>query len=472
MGYQTPKSKDYGVNKCESCLEKQRIIDRQFEEIQQLKQKLQANQRKSKAGFFGLSTPSSQIPVKANSLAENQAQKGGGKIGHSGVGRQIFSAAEADERRVAEVSVDICADCECHLNRQSSNERAIYELQREQLQKVYYTVERKVCPRCRKIVSGKVGNAFARMSLSNELITEVAEQHYVLGRTLGQIAERFALPFATLADSLQRIGKRLEPTLEKLKEDYRTSSVRHADETSWRTDGGNGYSWYFGSATVSLHLFRETRSANVVREMLGTKPLEGVLVVDRYSGYNRVPTEIQYCYAHLWREMKDLEQEFETDEEIKNYTSLMRLHLTDAMQLRKRNLSDTEYLAQAQAIKLKIEELSNRQAKHPAIRRWQDFFVEKHKRLFQWCSNALIPAENNYAEREIRKIVIARKVSYGSQSKEGAKTREIWTSILQTLKKREENPRDKLVEALNNLSQNENLDIAEELFGSPITHFG
>ena len=62
--------------------------------------------------------------------------------------------------------------------------------------------------------------------------------------------------------------------------------------------------------------------------------------------------------------------------------------------------------------------------------------------------------------------MIARKISYGSQSAEGAKTREIWTSVLQSLKKREENPRDKLVEILNKLSQNENFDIGEELFGS------
>lgn len=472
MGYEKPKSRDYGVNNCESCFEKQRIIDRQFEEIQQLKQKLQVNQRKSKAGFFGSSTPSSQIPVKANSLAENQAKKGGGQVGHAGVGRQIFSSSEADETRIAKVSARICADCECHLNRQSSNERAIYELCREQLQKVYYELERKVCPKCRRIVSGKVANAFARMSLSNELIVEVAEQHYVLGRTLGQIAERFALPFSTLADGLQRIGKKLESGVEKLKNDYRNSRVRHADETSWRTDGGNGYSWYFGSENVSLHLFRETRSASVAREVFGGEPLKGVLVVDRYAGYNRVPTEIQYCYAHLLREMKDLETEFEADEEVKNYCSQMKLHLTDAMQLRKRGLSELEYRTQAQTIKSKIEELSERQAQHPAIRKWQDFFVEKHRRLFQWCQNAKIPAENNYSEREIRKIVIARKMSYGSQSKAGAKTREIWTSILQSLKKREKNPRDKLVEALNNLSQNENLDIAEELFGSPTTHFG
>ena len=47
----------------------------------------------------------------------------------------------------------------------------------------------------------------------------------------------------------------------------------------------------------------------------------------------------------------------------------------------------------------------------------------------------------------------------------------VWTSILQILKKREANPRDKLVEALKNLSHNKNLDIAEALVGSPTTQF-
>ena len=91
MGYKLPKTKEYGVNLCEGCLDKQREIDRLKEEVQRLRLKVCANERKNKEGFFGSSTPSSQIPVKANSLAENQAKKGGGKVGHAGVGRaRIF----------------------------------------------------------------------------------------------------------------------------------------------------------------------------------------------------------------------------------------------------------------------------------------------------------------------------------------------------------------------------------------------
>ncbi|MFH1562568.1 MAG: transposase [Nitrospirota bacterium] len=34
------------------------------------------------------------------------------------------------------------------------------------------------------------------------------------------------------------------------------------------------------------------------------------MVVDRYNGYNKVPCEIQYCYAHLLRNVEDLEKQF------------------------------------------------------------------------------------------------------------------------------------------------------------------
>jgi hypothetical protein len=206
----------------------------------------------------------------------------------------------------------------------------------------------------------------------------------------------------------------------------------------------------------------------VVKEVLGQEKLAGVLVVDRYAGYNQVPCALQYCYAHLLRDLKKLAEEFESNEEVKAYSREMKLCLRDAMQLRNRGLSESEYARAAETIKSRMLELSQRPAKHLAMRNWQDFFVEKSERLYQWCVSSEIAAENNYAEREIRKVVIARKVSYGSQSEEGAKRREIWTSVLQSLKKREGEPREKLVEVLNGLVENQELDIAKELFGSPV----
>ena len=224
----------------------------------------------------------------------------------------------------------------------------------------------------------------------------------------------------------------------------------------------------FGSKEVSLYLFRQTRSGKVVAEVFGDEQLSEVLVVDQYAGYNQVRCSIQYCYAHLLRKQEDLAKEFPKSREIQSYTWQMCKWLGKAMKLRKEGLSEAAYVKQTTGIKEQILKLSRRNAKHPAVRKWQDFYVEKAERLYQWCRSEKIPAENNYAEREVRKIVIARKISYGSQSEMGAETREIWTSVLASLKKREANPRAKLVEGLNKLSEDENFDIAEFLFGDAI----
>jgi hypothetical protein len=228
VGYQEPKTRDYGVNLCEGCLEKQREIDRLKEENQRLKQKLNQNQRKLTEGFFNSATSNAKLPVKATSVAENQAKQGGGQVGHQGVGRKVFSSAEADECRIAKVEAESCPTCQCQLHQQSANERAIYELERERVRKVHYRIERKKCPKCQKIESGKVRNAFARVALSNELVIEVAEQHYLLGRSLGQIAGRFSLRESTICLSLKRIGEKLKPCVENLRQIYRTAEVRHA----------------------------------------------------------------------------------------------------------------------------------------------------------------------------------------------------------------------------------------------------
>ena len=66
----------------------------------------------------------------------------------------------------------------------------------------------------------------------------------------------------------------------------------------------------------------------------------------------------------------------------------------------------------------------------------QDIFRKHSKRLYHWTRDPTIPAENNLAERDLRPLVIARKVSFGSQSEAGARTRETLMTILHTLKKR------------------------------------
>jgi len=99
--YQPAKSHDHGVNTCSGCLEKQREIDRLKDEVTRLKARLRLRERKSQEGFFGTSTPSSTVPIKAHTATGKQRKQGGAKPDHQGHGRQSVAATNA--ARVVEV---------------------------------------------------------------------------------------------------------------------------------------------------------------------------------------------------------------------------------------------------------------------------------------------------------------------------------------------------------------------------------
>jgi hypothetical protein len=309
------------------------------------------------------------------------------------------------------------------------------------------------------------------MLLSNELLSEVVESHYLHGIPLGRITQRLKVNYSTVIESLHKLSRLFEPVIETFIQEYRKAWIRHADETSWRVDGMNGYCWLFSSEKVSLHLYRKTRSSVVVKSVLGTSQLAGYLVVDRYNGYNQSPCKIQYCFAHLSRDLKDEAARFEESKEVQEFISQMRQFLSEAMTLRGKKISDRKYYKEAGKIKegmlsLCLNELREERETtlHPAVKRWASFFIETSDRLYNWASDRRVPCENNRAERELRPTVIARKVSFGSQAEEGAKTREVLMSLMQTLKKRDENPRQKFKQLLDRISENPTLEVANLFF--------
>ena len=61
------------------------------------------------------------------------------------------------------------------------------------------------------------------------------------------------------------------------------------------------------------------------------------------------------------------------------------------------------------------------------------------KDLFRFTTDPSIDPTNNLSERELRHLVMIRKISHGSRSPRGAAVTAQLTSIIQTLKLRKEN---------------------------------
>ena len=181
--------------------------------------------------------------------------------------------------------------------------------------------------------------------------------------------------------------------------------------------------------------FGKNRSAKVPLAVFGKDQRPGVLVVDRYSAYNKVPCSLQYCYAHLLREVADLEKDFPDKAEVKAFVSTVVPMLSLAMGLRTRDITDKQFYKKAKGLKKEIKAAMESPAQHLGIRRIQDIFVENEERLYHWAKDRRVPADNNLAERDLRPSVIARKTSFGSIADAGAKTRTVLTSVVQSMKK-------------------------------------
>lgn len=454
------------INPCPFCHEKQQEINRLKDEIVCLKDRLRHRERKETDGFFGSSTPSSQKPVKANT-EEKPKKPRGAKRGHKGFGRKELAFSDADIVERVEGEREACPLCGNPLEAKGDDHRSVLDSRPVKAEKILYLLEKRWCRRCGKTFRAEPPGVLPKNLYGNQLMANAAVMHYLHGIPVGRVCEQLGIGDGALLNIFHRMATLFSGIVPKLVEEYRQSPVKHADETSWRTNGKNGYAWLFATPKISIFLFKKTRSASVPREVFGKERVPGILVVDRYNGYNKMPCTIQYCYSHLLREVEDIEKEFPDQKEGMAFVSSVAPLLTLAMGLRRQPISDDQFYQQATEVKRQIKVFMESPAQHMAIRRIQDIFTENEGRLYHWASNRDVPPENNLAERDLRPTVIARKVSFGSQSDGGAYSRGVLMTVLHTLKKRDADAAARLKYTLDQLAKDMGSDPFDFLFRHP-----
>jgi transposase len=289
------------INACPLCHEKQQKINQLEDEIASLKSRLKYRERKEKEGFFGSSTPSSQQPVKANTQEKPEKARGANN-GHDGSGRKALALSDADHVECVEAEAgEVCPLCGNPLAFKGSDDRSVLDSRPVRAEKIIYRLEKKWCSRCHKTFRAEPPGVLPKNLYGNQLMANAAVMHYLHGMPIGRVCEQLGIGDGALLNIFHRMAKLFSGVVPRLIEQYRHDAVKHADETSWRTKGKNGYAWLFATTRISIFLFKKTRSASVPREVLGGERLAGILVVDRYGGYNKMPCAIQYV---RWKTLK------------------------------------------------------------------------------------------------------------------------------------------------------------------------
>ena len=128
-------------------------------------------------------------------------------------------------------------------------------------------------------------------------------------------------------------------------------------------------------------------------------------------------------------------------------------------------MADEDFYQRATTTKEDIIKIMTSDANHFGVQNIQNIFRKNHFRLYHWADNRDVPADNNLAERELRSLVMARKVSFGSHSDNGALTRGILMSVIKTLKLRnKDDVKIELKNFLDKFAENPKLDVYRTLF--------
>ena len=215
----------------------------------------------------------------------------------------------------------------------------------------------------------------------------------------------------------------------------RAAPVKHVDETGWKRAGR--WLWLAASATVAAFVVHARRGAAGLAALLG-EARTGVLGTDRWAVYDRLPPERrQGCWAHLRR---DFQKRVDRGG---SAATIGRAGLRVATKLfacwhrhrdgpidRDRLLADIATLARRLD---RVLSAGRRCADSPAATSC-DNLRGLWPALWLFSVADGVAPTNNHAERLLRRGVLGRKRSFGSQSADGCRFVERMLTVVQTLR--------------------------------------
>jgi hypothetical protein len=336
-------------------------------------------------------------------------------------------------------SCPCCNACLCDME---SHERVVEDIIPAKVVVKCYHTRSGWCPSCRKRVESRAPEQPPAANIPhgqlglNALATGVLLRiHHRLPfrqvtGVLANLPELSVSPGA-IARQVQRLADWFDEDYQKLIVRMRSARYVHADETGWRTDGKNGYLWALTSPSHTLYHVDRSRSGKVIRKLLG-KAFGGTLVSDFYSAYSKMDCKKQKCLVHLLRELADSAEKSPAFAATAFFSKARRL--IQQMLLLKgewEKLSDEDYIRKVCRLEARLEALATADHAEANAKRLARRMRKHQQELTAFLWEKDLEGTNNAAERAIRPAVVARKISGGSRSKNGA---EAWATLASLLK--------------------------------------
>ena len=367
--------------------------------------------------------------------------------------------------RSVEHALERCPDCLYRLQGDSLDySREVIELPQPQpVEVVEHRVIKRFCPHCQRWHSPKLdlsGQVLGQGRIGVRIISLLGYLRTTLRLPIRRIqaylhsVHQLLLSTGEIVELLHQLRQRLQAELEALKAQARASPILHGDETSWREDGMNGYIWAFstpGEQAVRYYDYDHSRGQAVVKRMLAGQ-FEGHLVSDFYCGYNIYAGKHQRCWVHLLRALRELKQQHADDAGVLQWAQQVRALYDDAQSWLREHEQPIREQREQQYVQLTARAhalgFAYARVKKHACQALAKRLLRHEEELFQFVLIDGLSADNNLAERSIRPLVVMRKISGGSRSQQGTKTRLGLASLFETWQARKCNPFEECVKLL------------------------
>ena len=262
------------------------------------------------------------------------------------------------------------------------------------------------------------------------------------------------LPAGTLTDGLKRFLPLLEPMYAEIIAESRRGTLWSADETRWmvfvQIEQKAGYRWYlwaFQSATAIAFELDPSRSHRVPdAHFQGVE--EGILLVDRYSGYKAMDLvkkgiiRLAFCWSHVRRDFVGVGKSWP---KLVAWALEWLLDIRELYHLNRQRLAcrqapvtfaaqDRKLRDAVAAMARKRDEQLGRKDLSSACRKTLESLSEHWQGLTLFVEHPDVPMDNNRTERTQRGPVVGRKNYYGSGALWSGKLAAMLFSLFATLK--------------------------------------
>jgi transposase len=313
-----------------------------------------------------------------------------------------------------------------------------------------------LCGRCRRVVVQAAPDEILHAPIGPVAKATAMYLRYEVCIPYRKVVEIFRVLFglsavpASLVGFDQKAAKMGEGIYQDLREKLRASDIAHADETSWRNDGIGHHVWFGGNENLAFFHIDRHRSAQVAKAIFG-EDFAGTLVRDRYAAYNGIGTNWQACLAHIITTTKEIAREHallpepEKDKHVVPFTNRLKDLFTKACDIGHKLKSGDISEGSAAPLQIQFLKKLHRICKQhlsfkPAETLRTYLIGPEQKNLFTFLRIPGVPPTNNHAEQSLRKMVIFRKVCFGTRSEKGIKSHSIIPSLVQTAKRQGVHP--------------------------------